>query len=790
MIVATGASLLLAIAAATLFYAAHNLDAIIAANRGKLVRYVGRIIGRRITVDRIEAHLGWGITVELENLKVADDPAFSALPFLLSSGVSCRLELLPLLAGRERITHLVFEQPQIWLRRDERGVLNLSTLGSGAGSAPSAPEETMTAAQLSALRVTSMSVDNGRLHYEDAAHSGAPLTMNQVALDLEGFSASAPFAIELRLGWSTSAKQNLDLSGKAGPLLNQGRFDYSRVPLDLKLTADSVQWSLLSAAMASEGMPPSIPISIDGPFSIASRITGSISDLSFDTTADLAGARVAAAGQFEKPSGAAMEIKAAGKWLGGALAVSAAKLKVAGMEVGASGIVYDLTKQWATAQVSSNQFDVAPVGAMIAATRGLGATGRAWFNGTAQIDHGAPNPDLTVSLDGVSADVAPLSPPRIREVNGTVRVVGMRVSTQQLSFAAGSSRGTLSAELDSISPLQATYSLSLDQVRPGEFISRFDQASILQNVSDVGIVHGDPAAPVIDGNLRSSSGTVSGIRYANLIADQSYDGKQLTARKASLDAFGGTVELRGVVTTETRPRFDLAFTPRNVDARQLFQSQQLSAANWIRGALSGQLRVAGSGGNFDQSERTLSGGGSLAMDHGKLLGVNIVAVALNKIAGAPGVSQLVTEVFRTSNQSLFGDPDTELDQAAMTFVMNGGRVTTHDLTIRSRDYGITADGWFDLRKRLEMTADITLVRGLDVAVPVVVAGELPVPLVLPNIPRLAERVALGAIAVPGEIIRGGVNSLGALFGGSKPSGRGGSSSSSGGILSPLKNLLP
>jgi hypothetical protein len=87
-----------------------------------------------------------------------------------------------------------------------------------------------------------------------------------------------------------------------------------------------------------------------------------------------------------------------------------------------------------------------------------------------------------------------------------------------------------------------------------------------------------------------------------------------------------------------------------------------------------------------------------------------------------------------------------------------------------------------------MSAEITLVRGLDVAIPVLVAGELPVPIVLPNIPRLAERIAMGALAVPGKIIRGGVNGLGTLFGGSKSSG--GSGSGSSGITSPFKNLLP
>jgi hypothetical protein len=71
-----------------------------------------------------------------------------------------------------------------------------------------------------------------------------------------------------------------------------------------------------------------------------------------------------------------------------------------------------------------------------------------------------------------------------------------------------------------------------------------------------------------------------------------------------------------------------------------------------------------------------------------------------------------------------------------------------------------------------------------------VAGELPVPIVLPNIPRLAERIAMGALAVPGKIIRGGVKGLGTLFGGSKSAGGSGSGPGSSGISSPLKNLLP
>jgi len=789
IIAAAGALILVAIAGALFFFAARNLDAIIAANRGKLLRYVGTTIGRQIAVERIKAHLGLGIAVELENLKIADDPAFSRRPFLTTNKVSCRVDFLPLLAGEARFARLVFAQPEIWLRRDARGELNISTFGIGAGSKPAGGADQVKAGQLSELRITSLSVEKGRLYFEQARQNG-PIAMTQVDLDLDNFSARAPFDLGLKLALPASAKQNLELSGKAGPLLLDGAFDYGRVPIDLQLKADSIQWAPSAAALARADLPVAMPVSIEGSFSIASHITGSISELSFNATADLTGIRLARVRLLEKPAGAVMTISASGKRTDGMIAVSAGKLKLAAMEVAASRVTFDPAGPSASALVSSNEFDLAPIGAMFLPMSGFGAQGRASFRGTARIDHGAANADLTLTLDGVSANVAPISPPEIREVKGNVAIAGTRVSTQGLSFAAGSSRGTLNAELDSISPWQASYALTMDLVRPGEFIGGLDQSNILENISDVGSVHGDPAAPIIDGNLRSSSGTISGIQYTNLIADQSYDGKTVTARQLNMDALGGTVGISGTVSTGTRPRFDLALRPRNVDVQRLFQTEQLSAANWVRGAVSGQFRVAGSGTSFAQSEGTLAGGGTLALSQGKLIGVNIVAVALNKVAGAPGVSQLITDVFRSSNERLFGDPDTELDQAGMTFTMSGGRVTTHDLTIQSRDYGITADGWFDLKKRLNMTAEITLVRGLDVAIPVVVAGELPVPIVLPNIPRLAERIAMGALAVPGRIIRGGANGLGTLFGGSRSSGSSGSGSGSGGILSPLKNFLP
>jgi hypothetical protein len=146
------------------------------------------------------------------------------------------------------------------------------------------------------------------------------------------------------------------------------------------------------------------------------------------------------------------------------------------------------------------------------------------------------------------------------------------------------------------------------------------------------------------------------------------------------------------------------------------------------------------------------------------MGVNIVADALNAVAAAPGVSQLVNVAFMSSHHGLLVDPNTELQAATMSFQQVGPRFTTHDLFVQSPDYAITGDGWFDMDKNIDMNADIRVALGLQVAIPVTVRGQLPGVSVLPDVPTLAERVAMGAINTPGNIIRGGVNAVGSIVG--------------------------
>src|ERR1700685_154440 len=116
-------------AGAVLFYAAINLNSIIAEPRQTVLEKFSRAPGRQVHADDIKVSFGWGIMADVTGVQVADDPDISKKPFIEASNVYARLELLPLLARRIEVTEVVLEKPVIRIVPTRDGCFNVSTLG-------------------------------------------------------------------------------------------------------------------------------------------------------------------------------------------------------------------------------------------------------------------------------------------------------------------------------------------------------------------------------------------------------------------------------------------------------------------------------------------------------------------------------------------------------------------------------------------------------------------------------------------------------------------------------------
>ncbi|HYL60479.1 MAG TPA: AsmA-like C-terminal region-containing protein, partial [Candidatus Acidoferrales bacterium] len=395
--------------------------------------------------------------------------------------------------------------------------------------------------------------------------------------------------------------------------------------------------------------------------------------------------------------------------------------------------------------------------------------------------------DATATLKQAAAKLG-AEWPAISNFDGKLRLADGKLAIQPSTFMLGASHISLEGCIESFSPLDATYTVGADTVQLADFLKTRPRSDVVNQVSATGTAQGELSSPLVSARARSGNGTLENVAYQNLDTTAAYKAARVSMHPMSAEVFGGSISGNVDAAAGAQPRFDLTLTMRGIDLEQALRSQGLEASHKIRGLLSGNVALAGAGMNWAAIKPTLRGSGRVVLANGKLLGVNIVADAINAVAAAPGVSQLVNVAFMSSHHGLLVDPNTELDAASMTFVLAGPRVTTHDLYAQSPDYTIRGDGWFDTDKNIDMSGDIQLSLGLKVAIPVTVIGKIPAVIVLPDVPVLAGRIAMGAINTPGNVIRGGVNAVGSLVGAGSSAGS--SLPSIPNPLDSLKKLLP
>ena len=155
------------------FYAATNLNSIIAERRQTILDKVSTSLGRPVHAADIKVSLGWGIMADVTGVQVADDPAVSSKqPFIEASDVYTKLNLMPLLGRRIEVTEVVLDKPVIRIVQNRDGTYNVSTLGRSNPNTP--PPESKGKSTLDTLQVKDFSIKNGTVIYQAAGASASP----------------------------------------------------------------------------------------------------------------------------------------------------------------------------------------------------------------------------------------------------------------------------------------------------------------------------------------------------------------------------------------------------------------------------------------------------------------------------------------------------------------------------------------------------------------------------------------------------------------------------------------
>lgn len=695
------------IAGGVIAYAAYNLTAIITHNQDRILSRASRALGRPVQIGQIKARFGLGLAIEIDGLRIADDPAFSRDPFLSAAQFSLDVELIPLLHGKVKVHQLEMTGPVIRILKHADGKLNVDTLGENFSAESNVPHQRGGAGAMRGVvwaiarqvSIKGLAIDDGTIYYSDAGLKGVPLQITHLSLALNGFHTGSPFDVDLKSALF-SEQPNIAVSGKMGPMLRQGVLDVPGAPLDLKFKLGPLTIDNLRTLMAPGAIIPAT-ISMPDPASMEGTAKGTLANVEIAAAADLSTYRIVYHAASNKPGETPLTLDLAGK-----------------------------------SAISAMLRPMAPKGG--------------W--------------DLTATLTQVASKFQGAQLPAVTDLNGRIHLTPTRLEVQPTTFVIGSGHATLQADADSLTPLRAAFSFKTDSLQLSQIVPSRPPGEFVNQLAVSGSARGELSAPVIKARVKSARGLVERLSYTNLDVNGSYAANQVSAQPLSVQAFGGSVVANVNAIVSARPPFDASASIKHVNVTELFRWLDVQSTA-VSGFLTADARVSGTGMTWKEIQPTLRSNGRMYLSSGELRGVNIVAIALNKIAAAPVVSQLVGVAFRSSHQGLFAESSTDLRQVSMTYNLYGQRVTTNDLLIQSPDYTITGAGWFDFDKNINMSGDIKLTLGLSAAIPVLVMGKYPALLVLPDIPKLAERTAVGVVSAPINIIKGGASAVGNVLGG-------------------------
>ena len=788
---------------AIFIYAAANLNAIIAENRGFLLERVSAALGRKIEVAQIKAQLGWGVSADLTGVTVADDPGFSARPFVSASAVSAKLELIPLLARQLRVSKVVLEEPEIRIVRNGQGQFNLSTLGRKSAGENLAPEQSEKgqgggaisqsplsqapkkrpggAGAISVLEVHNFAIEQGKIVYEQAGMP--PVAVSHIDLDVKGFNFTSPFDLSVQMA-VFGDEQNIRLAGRLGPLATGGRIDLYEIGIDLHLQAGPLALAQVGQFEFAKAIAAKLEVS--DKVSLDATAQGKLAALSIHAASDLTPNRVAFGDSFQKPAGTTLKVAVDASRSGSEIGVSKATIVLGDLNLDATAIKFGGGSF--SGKIDTNRFDIAALSTLAPPAAKFGITGKGEIHSQVTYAGGKASANGVVTLAGLTLPRPGQSGTAVSELGGDIKLNGTAADIGPLAFKLGTGRATLSGHSDPIYPPRASYEFTADLLRTADFSPSRPANEQLTGVRASGTFSMANGVVVDDNKLTSPSGNLNNIPYTGLTVVTSLAGQQLRVSQLQMTAFGGSISGTADASLENGGPFNTAVTMTGLDLQQALQSQKAKAAGVVRGFLSGRVQVSGKNqGNFDAIKPTLTGSGQVEVAQGKLVGVNLGAQVFAKTQNLPVIGSLVPQSIARNHPELFTNPDTDFQQLGMTFVIQGPRLTTHDLVMKTVDYAMNGNGWFDMDKNIDLTARILLTQQLtneiiaqkknvvyvtnnngQIDIPLLITGQLPKPVIVPDVADLAQRASQRALEQQGQKALGklmGSKGLGAFLGG-------------------------
>lgn len=193
--------------------------------RPVIEKQLSATLGREVKLGELRLSVFSGSLIA-RDLSVADDPAFSAAPFVTAKELRIRVSLKPLIFAHEvNLRGFQIESPQINLIRAANGTWNFSSIGHGTGNSGLASWAAPAAAPggangpaepLPDLSIGLIVVEDGRVTITSQPALNQPTVYEHVILTAHDFSFVSRFPFEI--GADLPVGGAIGVTGHVGPI--------------------------------------------------------------------------------------------------------------------------------------------------------------------------------------------------------------------------------------------------------------------------------------------------------------------------------------------------------------------------------------------------------------------------------------------------------------------------------------------------------------------------------------------------------------------------------------------
>jgi AsmA protein len=194
--------------------------------RPKIESEATNALGRPVKLGNLSLSILAG-TVGINDISIADNPAFSRSPFVTAKSLKVGVELMPLIFSKQlNVTGIALDEPQIILLKAADGTWNFSSLG-GTESKKAPKSEKAAASTPKNFSVAKLEIKDGKLSVGKANSAAKQQVYDKVNVEVENFSFASQFPFNMTAGLPGGG--NANVSGKAGPINAQ---DAAKTPVE------------------------------------------------------------------------------------------------------------------------------------------------------------------------------------------------------------------------------------------------------------------------------------------------------------------------------------------------------------------------------------------------------------------------------------------------------------------------------------------------------------------------------------------------------------------------------